>query len=215
MNLSQKEKEIILDCELFSSLDDEALSDALEFFEAAAKEYRKNECICHVGDHLQGFGLVLRGVVQVFTEDINGQRVIMANVSSGSTFAESLCFLEESSSPVCIFAAADCKILWLKCRNLKKGCSELTNRFISMLARRTLSMNDRIQILSKLTLREKLLTYLSQCAKEAGSRTFSIPLDRESLSLYLGVNRSALSRELSALQRDGIIEFYKNSFKIL
>lgn len=214
MILSQKQKETVLGCELFSHLDGKRLSDALLFFEATLRSYDKNECICMTGDALLGFGLVLSGTVQVFNEDINGQRVIMANVEKGGTFAESLCFLEEPQSPVSIFAADDTEVLWLKTSALKKGFSEYNNRFVSMLARRTLSMNDRIQILSKITLREKIETYLSQCAKEQKSRTFSIPLDRESLALYLGTNRSALSRELSRMQKDGIIEFYKNSFKI-
>ena len=76
-------------------------------------------------------------------------------------------------------------------------------------------MNDRVQILSKTTIREKIVTFLSQYSNRFGSKTFSVPFDRETLALYLGVNRSALSRELSAMQRDGILEYYKNSFKIL
>ena len=111
-------------------------------------------------------------------------------------------------------------MLWLRCDTLRSVGDDplerqIYRRFVTMLAERALSMNDRIQILSKLTIREKLLTYFSQCARAAGSRTFTVPLDRESLAAYLGVNRSALSRELSTMQRDGLIEFYKNSFKIL
>jgi len=84
-----------------------------------------------------------------------------------------------------------------------------------MLAHKTLSMNDRIQILTKPNIRQKIITFLSQYSNRIGGKTFSIPFDRETLALYLGVNRSALSRELSAMQNDGIIEFYKNTFKIL
>ena len=76
-------------------------------------------------------------------------------------------------------------------------------------------MNDRIQVLSKQLLRDKLTTYFSQCAVRARSRSFSIPFDRESLAAYLGVNRSALSRELSRMQREGLIRYEKNRFTLL
>lgn len=218
MKFTKKELAVIAESALFVGLDEKSTLEALEFFGAIKKEFKKNESICEIGEPFFNFGLVLDGIVQVLDYDLQGERVIMANVASGATYGESLCFLEEQSSPVLVTASTDCTVLLLNCKRLRgEGCENpaLRERFISMLARRALSMNDRIQILSKLTIRDKLMTYFSQCAKEAGSRTFSLPLDRESLALYLGVNRSALSRELSNMQRDGIIEFYKNSFKIL
>ena len=90
----------------------------------------------------------------------------------------------------------------------------MQKRFCAMLAARTLSMNDRIQVLSRTTIRERVLTLLSQYNTGSGSG-ITLPFDRESLALYIGVNRSALSRELSAMKRDGIIDFYKNSFRLL
>ena len=81
-----------------------------------------------------------------------------------------------------------------------------------MLAERTLKMNDRIQILSKPTLRDKIVTFLSQASRRAGSGTVRIPLDREGLAAFLGCERSALSRELSRMQKDGLITYRKNLF---
>ncbi|MBQ2118632.1 MAG: winged helix-turn-helix domain-containing protein, partial [Clostridia bacterium] len=76
-------------------------------------------------------------------------------------------------------------------------------------------MNSRIQILSKLTLREKLLTFFSDQAKKSGADTFSVPLDRKDMATYLGADRSALSRELSRMKREGLIDYYRNSFRII
>ena len=87
-------------------------------------------------------------------------------------------------------------------------------RFIRMLAAKTLSMNDRIQVLSKPTLREKLMTMLTQFSTREG-RNFNLPFDRNAMAVYLGVNRSALSRELGKMKQEGRIDFYKNSFTIL
>ncbi len=219
---TEAQKKTIKACELFRGMNDELLSYSLSFFSAFVKRYGKGECVCPVGGSMPCFGLVLSGTVQVFSDDINGNRVIMASASAGNTFGESLCFLQVKEIPVCIFASEETEILWLRGEPLHRlGTTAdsrdhmLCERFVSMLAKRTLAMNDRIHILSKLTLRDKLISYFSHCARESGSRTFQIPLDRESLAIYLGVNRSALSRELSRMQRDGIIEYYRNSFKIL
>lgn len=83
-----------------------------------------------------------------------------------------------------------------------------------MLSQKTLSMNDRIQVLSKPTLREKLMTLLTQYSTREG-KNFNLPFDRNTMAAYLGVNRSALSRELSKMREEGRIDFYKNSFSIL
>ena len=75
-------------------------------------------------------------------------------------------------------------------------------------------MNQRVQILSRNTLRMKLITFLSQYAAEKGDR-FTIPFDRASMAAYLGADRSALSRELSRMQAEGILAFHRNHFQIL
>ena len=75
-------------------------------------------------------------------------------------------------------------------------------------------MNDRIQILSKLSIRDKLITFFSQYSNRYGSQEFEIPFDRNDMATYLGVNRSALSRELAHMREEGIIDFHKNQFQI-
>lgn len=204
---------------LFSGMDDGQLSASLSLLSAGRAEYCKNSLIISAGSRMYRFALVLSGVVQVSFTDIDGNEVLMASVSAGDTFGESLCWLGREEIPVSVTAQTDVCLLWLIPDAIKNESTPLAhilqNRLLSMLAQKTLSMNDRVQVLSKPSIRQKLITYFSQCAAQYGSKTFIIPFDRETLSLYLGVNRSALSRELSAMQKEGIIEFYKNSFKIL
>ncbi len=193
---------------------------SLKIFDSIEKEYAKNEIIAQTGMKLTRFGIVLEGTVQVNFIDIDGNLVLMASVTEGDAFAESLCWLKVSEIPVTITAFTDARVLWLDPSALSVNCDdelvkELRNRFISILASKTLSMNDRVQVLSKPSLRQKIITFLSQYSNKNSSKTFSIPFDRESLALYLGVNRSALSRELSMMKNEGIIDFYKNTFKIL
>ena len=137
------------------------------------------------------------------------------------TFGESLCYLAREASHLYILTATGAEVLWMDAAVfLAEGQADpfvylLFSRFTAMLAARTLEMNERIQILSKLTLREKLLTFFAGWERRAGQKTFQIPFDRASLAVYLGTNRAALSRELARMQQEGLIEFYRSSFKIL
>lgn len=211
--------DILTKCPLFSGMDDLTRASALFILSAHKATYQKGQLLRKMGDKSSAFGLVLSGTVQACCDDIDGNMMIMAGVSAGNMFGEALCYLKVSESPVYIRALTDCSVLWMSVDGMTEGkdplARDLFKRFASILAERMLSMNDRIQILSKITLREKLITFFTQCEREYGSRAFSIPFDRESLAIYLGVNRSALSRELSVMKNEGIIDFHKNYFKIL
>ena len=200
---------------------DAALQAGLDYFHAKFKTYRKGECLKQPGDILKFFGLVLAGNVEVALDDPEGNHLVMAYVSAGESFGESLCYLEEPSS-VSIGAVSDCEILCMDCRRMKQtgrtDCEAeqvFRNRFISLLAVRTLRMNDRIQILSRRSIREKLETFFLQQELAAKGRVFEIPMDREHLADYLGVNRAALSRELSRMKQEGLIDYYRGSFRLL
>lgn len=206
---------------LFSGLDAEQTEYALRFFHAQTRSFRRGEAIGSVGERVRRFGLVLSGQVQVFMDDFDGNHMLMANVTPGSTFAESMCFLGEESR-VRIVCAADSQVLLMDTDSIRTPASQpsaldqaLTGRFIAMLARRALSFNDRIQILSKPTIRQKVITFLSQCVAREGSCSVTVPLSREAMATYLGVNQSALSRELSRMQREGILRFHGSRFEIL
>lgn len=207
---------VIRNSPLFSGLSEDALIQALDFFSAERKSYQKGEALHRMQERLPRFGLVLSGCVQVGTVDLDGRPLIFAHVEAGGLFGESLCFLQREA-PVEIRALTRCEILWLSAdqireKNQKNDLEkEMTNRFIALLARRTLSMNDRVQVLSRSPLRERILVFLSQYARQNGPE-FIIPYSREDLAVYLGVNRSALSRALSALQKEGVLSFERNRF---
>lgn len=213
--------DIIKRCMLFSGLEGDDYAHALEFFNSRRRFFKKGEYIKSPSSPLESFGLVVSGAVEVGLYDIDGQQMILANVSPGETFGESICFLRRESE-IYIAAAADSSILMMNTDRIRFGSSTpdmrdamLANRFTAMLAVRTLSMNDRIQILSKHTLREKLTAFFTQWAQRCGSRDFSVPFDRATMAKYLGTDRSALSRELSRMRAEGLISFNKNHFIIL
>jgi CRP-like cAMP-binding protein len=204
---------------LFRKMTEEDFIRALTLLEANRRSYARGEYLCHMGEGLFAFGVVLSGTVQVYSDDPDGRGMMMANVAEGGSFGESLAFLHTTTAPVHILTTTGCEVLWLHTAALRAPSADpflfaLRDRFTAMLATRTLEMNDRIQILSRLTLREKLITFFAEWEKRTGRSTFTVPFDRAALADYLGTNRTALSRELSRMQDEGLIEFYKNSFKM-
>ena len=92
--------------------------------------------------------------------------------------------------------------------------SVIVHNLLRIFARKNMSMSSRMMHTAPKSLRDRLLSYLSEQAMEYGSAQFSIPFDRQQLADYLGVDRSAMSNELSKMQRDGLITYKKNEFTL-
>ena len=204
---------------LFQNMSDANIDRALKLFHAQEGRFKRGQYLCHAGEPMSRFGFVLKGAVQVFIDDVNGVRFLMNSVGAGDSFCESLHFMEVKDSPIYIMAMEDTKLLWLNARQLKEArrtteTLETALRFVALLAQRTLTMNDRIQILTQPSIRAKLNLYFTQCANRFNSRTFTIAFNRNQLADYLAVNRSALSRELSRMKEEGLIDYHLNSFSI-
>ena len=202
---------------LFAGMDQREREEAVSLMEGKTAGYRKGEPLHLPETPFSSFGLVLSGSVRVFEDDRDGNRILMAEVRPGGTFGESLCFLSVSDSPVYVRAAEDTGILWLSPAPLfraggEQSASGMRKRFAALLAARTLKMNSRIQILSRLTIREKLSVFFSELAHEQESETITVPFDREDMAAYIGAERSALSRTLSEMKREGLIDYRKNIF---
>ena len=84
-----------------------------------------------------------------------------------------------------------------------------------MLADKNLVLNNRLELISKKTTRAKLTSYLLHTMGAELKSNVSIPYNRNQLAEYLGVNRSAMSKELCAMRAEGILDFRKNNFEIL
>lgn len=207
---------------LFAGFSQNELQEMLSMLTTWEAFYAKNETVLAVDQPVHAFGIVQSGRVQVATNDIHGNKMIMAIVSTDGMFAESLAFTGTESSPVYATALEDCNVLWVDIeavRNAYQSTNPLLRRlgenFTRSLAQRVLAMNNRVQILSRKTIREKVNAYFTFQVQQEGSCELEIPFDRSDLADYLGVERSALSRVLSRMQKEGVLEFHKNWFRIL
>ena len=204
---------------LFEGFSTEEMTRALELFSARTESYRKDELLQESFCAPSYFGLLLEGSVLACADDFEGNRLILNQVSPGITFGEALCFLKKSDSPVYILAAKDSKVLWLRPDMIFGDGADamgrlLQERFAKLLAGRTLAMNDRIQVLSKLTIREKLITYFSELTAARGLDTVTVPFGRTDMASFIGADRSAMGRELARMKKEGIIDYSGRTFTV-
>lgn len=210
------ETEILMRNPLFKGMDADTLAQAKRLLKATREQVKKEAILHQPWTRFTRFGLVLSGTVQACCDDRDGSRIIMANVQPGVTFGDSLCYLGIEDAPVYIYAPEDAEVMWLSTENLFGECTdppvpEMQKRFTAMLAGRTLAMNNRIQILSAISIREKLMTCFRQLSPGRGE-PFRVPFRREDLAIYIGANRSAMCRELSRMKADGLIDYHGNTF---
>ncbi len=215
LDLNPEESALVRRHPLFEGLSDTDFARALGAYRARIGAYRAGSALLRAGEPFEAFGLVLAGLVQVSFHGPEGDRMIMAHVTPGASFGESLCYLREESE-VFVSAEADSRVLWLDPAGLDSGdpfARALFRRFTGVLARRTLTMNHRIQILSKLTLREKIMAFFSFYGNSDG-RPFTVPFKRADMALYLGADRSALSRELARMKAEGLLDYEGSCFRL-
>ena len=222
--MTNREIRLISASPLFAGLRPDEMQKVLQLLGASETECSAGELLHMPGTVLERFAFVLSGQVQVYRDEPDGTRLLMASNGPGDCFGESLCFLG-IAAPVTIIAAEKSRLLWLSMDPVKSAgesdTSEdaefvhgVTMRVLECFARRALAMNDRIQVLSQRSLRKKIITFLQQYARKSPGRPFELPLAREDMAVFLGCDRSALSRELARMKKDGIIDYYRNSFVI-
>jgi len=207
---------------LFKGVNQNSINIIMNCFKSVEKEYKKGMYIWHAGDEANYVGLVIKGQVNIVKDDISGDRVIISTVYNPMMFGESYAIAKISEYPVSVQAATDSKIVLIDIEKLMTPCSigcsfhnKVIKNLVEIIAKKNMKLNNRIECITKKTIKRKLIFYLMDEMKMNENDEIQIPYNRNELSDYLNVNRSALSRVLSKLEEDGILIFNKNKFKIL
>lgn len=206
---------------LFRGIREEELKPMLNCLSAREKRYQKDEIIYRTGDVVHEIGLVEAGSVNIVMNSYWGNSIIIGHVESGKIFAETYAAIPGEELLCDVVAAEDAEILFLDFAKFATTCSSACSfhqRVIQNLLRisalKNLGMSRRMIHTAPKSMREKILSYLSEQAMLNGNTSFEIPFNRQQLADYLGVDRSALSAELSRMQKDGLITYQKNHFEL-
>lgn len=214
--------DILRECPLFDQIGDENLDEMLGCLGAKKCSYKKGDTVLAEGDKAKYLGIVLKGSVQLVRVDYYGNRSILTSIEPPQLFGEAFAFAGLDSVPVDVVAAEDTDILLTDAMHIARPCEnacafhrQMTLNLLQIVARKNLVLHRKIEITSKRSTREKLMTYLLLQAKKAGSSTFTVPYDRQELADYLGVERSGLSTEIGKLRNEKVLECRRSTFTLL
>lgn len=206
---------------LFRNIEPDDLEAMLGCINAQKSSYDKGEIILNSGSLNSKMGLVLEGVVRVEQCDCWGNRSIIATFAEGQSFGEVYACSPELPLDVDVVAANKTSILIMDVGRITTLCphtctfhTQFIRNLLDVIAMRTYTLTRKIYHLSKRNTRTKLLSFLSDCAKQTGSLSFDIPFNRQELADYLSVERSAMCAELSRMKHEGIVDYRKNHFHL-
>lgn len=180
--------------------------------------YRKGSLLIRQGEKVEAAGLLLSGRVKAVHVSQNGEESIRSILSSGDIFGQILMASEKDESPVSVEALEETCVLFVPLKAVMRAggkCGEtLRTNLLHLVSARCWQLTRQVSVLSEKTLRARVAGYLLQQRNDAGSDTFRLPVNREELAQLLCVNRSALSRELAKMRTEGLLDFYRGSFRL-
>ena len=204
---------------IFKGIDEQDVKYMLKCFQAKTITYKKDITIISNLANTNIIGIIIDGEANLIRNDYNGNKIVLEKLERGSIFGEVFSSYSDELSVIatseCIVTTFDYEHIIKRC---KKSCpyhNEVINNMLQLLAKKVVVMNNRIDVLTKKTIREKLLEYFSIQEKENISKTFYLKLNFTELADYLGVDRSALMREIKNLKNEGFIETKLNRIKLL
>jgi CRP/FNR family transcriptional regulator, dissimilatory nitrate respiration regulator len=213
---------VLKSSELFCDMSDDDILKTLTCLNGKVNRYNKDETIYLAGDTISKIGIVLNGSILVTKDDIMGNRNILTNISESGLFGEAFVCSNISFIPVTVVACAKCEILFLDFKKIIQTCasncsfhSTLIKNMLYIISNKNILLNNKIELLSAKSTRDKLMAYFNMQINKNKNGKFKIPFNRDALADFLNLNRSSMSRELSKMRDENIINFNKNEFEIL
>ncbi len=214
--------DVLRRCPLFWQIEDENLLSMLGCLGAKLAHFDKKETILAEGDEARYVGILLAGSAQIIHIDYYGNRSLVFGVEPAQLFCESFACAGVDSIPVDVVATEKSDILFIDCERITRACShacsfhqQMIYNLMKIVATENLLFHQKIEITTKRSTRDKLMTYLLSEAKKSHSSRFTIPYDRQELADYLAVDRSGLSVEIGKLIREGVIRSRRQEFELL
>lgn len=226
---------------LFQGMSEEEVSACLKALRVQEKEFEKNTMILRAGDMTDQMGLVLSGSVTIESNDLWGNVTVLSHVGAGQFFAETYAMLPDEVLLVDARANEDCRILFMNIGGIIKPADrtwkdsediakngdgaleavatsswkgKMLQNLLQITARKNLILSGRSFHTSPKSARARLLSYLNAMSIQKDSDEFDIPFNRQQLADYLNLERTNMSKELGRMQREGMIEFRKNHFRL-
>lgn len=213
---------VVKNIELFSDISSENIVKLLNCTNSVKRNYPSGGYITQANDGLNKIAVIVSGRAHVISEDFCGNTFILTEIGEGEIFGESYAIVPYETSMFSVVAQCDTTVIFIDVNCIRNMCSEscachlrLINNLLGIIAKENIRYMCKIEHMSHRSIRQKLLSYFSEQMKKNHSSSFYIPFNRQQLADYLCVDRSAMSYELSKMQKDNLIKYKLNHFELL
>lgn len=205
-------------CILFSKFNDNEIATCLSSIDYLIKNYFKNEMPAIEDDICSSIGIVLAGNVEVQKIYESGKSLTLASLNCGKIFGEVIIFSNKNTYPSTIIASEKSEIMFIPKESILKLCREnsiFLNNFMTLLSNKILMLNKKVKTMSYQTIRQKLANYILEEHTLQKNIMIKMAYSKKQLAEQLGIPRPSLSRELINMKNEQLIDFDKNTIKIL
>ena len=208
---------------LFQDISYEEYSRLLTCFQAVQKSFRSDDLIYDFSSpQNDAVGIVERGCAALIRIDEEGVATVMEELGPGGVFGRTLAFAGASGDSLQVVCRTPCDVLFIDYPHILKRCenacnhhSVLVQNMLRLMSDKAQALSQRVDVLSRRAIREKLLCYFGELSERAGSNTFTLPFSLSTLADYIATDRSAVSRELIRLREEGAIRSDVRQFTLL
>ena len=213
-------RELLTNIPLFDGITDNGLARLDTILSPRIREYRPGEFLSHPEDIFEEIVIILHGKVHMISEDFWGNKNIIAEFTDFSLFGEAhslsrmpMFFSLAVVEPSTLLSFRAQKLRIPRFQN-EAALRKLWDNLMVIIIEKKLDYMRKADILSRRSLREKISAFLSEEYRKKGTPSFRIPYDRQQMADYLSADRSALSKELSKMKREGILDYNRNWFEL-
>ena len=198
---------------LFQGISYDEYRRMLTCFQAVQRSYRPEEMIYDFSKPNQNaVGIIERGGASLIRIDADGVATVLEELHAGGVFGKDLAFAGSREDSLEVVCRTACDVLFIDYPHILKRCenacyhhSLLVQNMLRLMADKAQSLSERVDVLSRRSIREKLLCYFRQQSEKEGANTFTLPFSLSTLADYIATDRSAMMRELKRLREEGTV----------
>ena len=198
---------------VFHGISESEYHKMMECFDAFERRYSAGQTICEYNQGSTLVGILESGSASLIRIDVYGVRTILETLSPGEMFGEALAFSGMNEDSITVVCDKNAAVLFFEYSHIIRPCSktcahhtQLLENIIRLMSQKSMALSERIEVLSRRTIRDKLLCYFSLRATRHNSHTFELPFSISALADYICSDRSAMMREMKNMKQSGLIQ---------
>jgi len=212
--------ELVSKFAIFSGISVDMLNTMFAYLKPELLHYSADSYIIKQNEKITELGILIHGKVSLIKENLTGKCILFKEFESGDCFGIRAIFSQQTNWPISIVAKTDCTVMFLSRakiasnKNTFLGREQLLRNMLMLVSKNVCFLHRKLEYFALKSLRKKICMYLLEQYESKAEKTFTLSLNRNELADFLYVSRPALSKEISRMRAENIIDFYHTSITL-